>query len=99
MSEADIDLSRPSCTPLPVHLKLSQSDGDLISNPDMYRSLVGKFNYLTNTHPDLSYTVQTLSQFMHAPRTPHVAALHHTLRYLAGTLNQGILIKAADHLT
>nr|XP_017221138.1 PREDICTED: uncharacterized mitochondrial protein AtMg00810-like [Daucus carota subsp. sativus] len=69
-----------------------------MSNPELYRSLVGKLNYLTNTRPDLSYTVQSLSQYMHAPRTSHFAALHHTLRYLAATVTQGILLKAADHL-
>ena len=62
------------------------------------RTLVGKLNYLTNTRPALSYTVQTLSQYMHAPRTSHWSALQHTLRYLAGTATQGILLKASDKL-
>lgn len=56
-----------------------------------------KFKHLANI--DLSYTVQTLSQYMHAPRTSHLDALHHTLRYLAGTVTQGILLHASDKLT
>lgn len=100
LSEAEIDTSQQvSCTPLPVHLKISSTDGDLLSKPDVYRSIVGKLNYLTNTRPDLSYTVQTLSQFMHAPRNTHFNALQHTLRYLAGTINQGILLRASCKLT
>lgn len=98
LAEAAIDVSHHVCTPLPVHLKLSNDDGILISNPEVYRSLVGKLNYLTNTRPDLSYTVQTLSQYMHAPRNTHLSALHHTIRYLAGTINQGILLKGSDQL-
>ncbi|XP_021761303.1 uncharacterized protein LOC110726145 [Chenopodium quinoa] len=61
-------------------------------------SLVGKLNFLTSTRPDLSYTVQALSQFMSEPRTSHLAALQHTLRYAAGTEGQGILLKASDQL-
>lgn len=87
-----------ACTTLPVHLKLTNTDGELLTNPETYRSLVGKLNYLTNTRPDLSYTVQTLSQFMHAPRSSHWSALHHTLKYLAATVTQGILLHASDQL-
>lgn len=88
LAESGMDFSVSTCTPLPVHVKLSNTEGDLIPNPELYRSIVGKFNYLTNTRPDLSYTVQTLSQFMHAPRTSHLAALHHAIRYLTGTVTQ-----------
>ncbi|KAL8133051.1 hypothetical protein AgCh_008493 [Apium graveolens] len=94
--ESGFDNSSHTITPLPVHLKLSLTDGDLIDQPNLYRSLIG---YLTNTRPDLSYTVQVLSQFMHSPRFPHLVALKHTLRYLAGTVTQGILLQASDRLT
>ena len=57
-------MSRNSLTPLPIHLKLSTLEGNLLDNPTAYRSIVGKLNFLTNTKPDLSYVVQTLSQFM-----------------------------------
>ncbi|XP_074352828.1 uncharacterized protein LOC141691979 [Apium graveolens] len=98
LSEAAIDLTHPVCTPLPVHLELSNTEGVLLSNPKVYRSLVGKLNYLTSTRPDLSYTFQTLSQYMHAPRNTHLSVLHHTLHYLAGTIHQGILLKTSDQL-
>lgn len=48
---------RKALTPLPVNLKLSASEGTLLSDPTSYRSIVGKLNFLTNTRPDLSYTV------------------------------------------
>jgi len=81
-------------TPLPLHCKLSLDDGDLLQDPSHYRSIVGKLNFLTHSRPDLSYTVQTLSQFLQSPRTSHMMALEHTLRYLRGTTGQGILLKA-----
>lgn len=99
LREFDIDTSHPTYTPLLVHLKLSSTNGELLTQPDIYRSLVGKLNYLTNTRLDLSYTVQTLNQYMHAPRTSHLSALHHTLRYIAGSITHGILLHAFNQLT
>lgn len=32
LREANIDISHPVCTPLPIHLKLSNDDGVLIFN-------------------------------------------------------------------
>lgn len=50
--------------PMSLNHKLSSTDGELLEDPSTYRSIIGKLNFLTNTRPDLSYTVQTLSQFM-----------------------------------
>lgn len=71
----------------------------MFSNPNLYRSLIGKLNFLTNTRPDLSYYVQVLSQFMHSPLTIHYDALLHTLSYVRQTAGQGILLRGTDHLT
>ncbi|XP_017221183.1 uncharacterized mitochondrial protein AtMg00810-like [Daucus carota subsp. sativus] len=98
LKAADCDVSKSVVTPLPVHLKLSKSDGDLIDNPEKYRSLVGKLNYLTNTRPDLAYVVQTLSQFMNEPKTTHWSSLEHTLKYVNSTLHQGFLLNSSDNL-
>ena len=99
LTDCGLDVSKKAVTPLPVNLKLQALEGDLLSNPEAYRSLVGKLNFLTSTRPDLSFTVQSLSQFMHAPRTSHWEALHHTLRYLSHTSGQGILLRATDTLS
>ena len=44
-------------TPLPAQLKLFAIEGELLQDPTPYISLLGKLNFLTNTNPDLSYTV------------------------------------------
>lgn len=99
LKDCDFDYSKPAVTPLPLNLKSSATNGPLYPHPEHYRSIVGKLNYLTNTRPDLSYAIQTLSQYMQAPRLPHFDALCHTVRYVAHTLGQGILLKASNSLT
>ena len=85
-------------TPLPQNLKLSNDQGQLYEDASYYRTMVGKLNFLTNTRPDLAFTVQYLSQFMQNPRIPHASALQHTLNYVHSTASQGILIKGSDQL-
>ncbi|KAL2941800.1 Retrovirus-related Pol polyprotein from transposon TNT 1-94 [Bienertia sinuspersici] len=89
---------KPVVTPLPINLKLSASEGDLFDDPSLYRTIVGKINFLTHTRPDLSYTVQHLSQFLQEPRVPHFKALQHVLRYLSCTAGQGILLNGSSEL-
>ncbi|GKB93444.1 ribonuclease H-like domain-containing protein [Tanacetum coccineum] len=48
-----------SRTPIVTESKLG-ADGDLVSDPTLYRNLAGSLQYLTFTHPDISYAVQQL---------------------------------------
>ncbi|GJY31917.1 ribonuclease H-like domain-containing protein [Tanacetum coccineum] len=49
----------PSRTPIDTKSKMG-SDGDLVFNPTLYRSLAGSLQYLTFTRPYISYAVQQL---------------------------------------
>nr|XP_017221797.1 PREDICTED: uncharacterized mitochondrial protein AtMg00810-like [Daucus carota subsp. sativus] len=77
-------------TPLDYEVKLNAKDGELLSNPTLYRQLVGSLIYLTVTRPDIAHAVHIVSQFMAAPRTPHFTAVLHILRYVKGTIFHGL---------
>uniref|UniRef100_A0A2N9ED05 Integrase catalytic domain-containing protein n=1 Tax=Fagus sylvatica TaxID=28930 RepID=A0A2N9ED05_FAGSY len=85
---------RPASTPMDPNLKLSVESGELLSNPSMYQRLVGRLIYLTNTRPDLTFAVSVVSQFMHAPRTSHLDAVHHILRYVKTSPGLGLFYSA-----
>ena len=82
LKESGIDSFKHVVTPLPLNLKLHQDSSEPFEDPTKYRNLVGKFNFLTHTRPDLSFTVQSLSQYMQIPSKDNYQALVHTLNYV-----------------
>ncbi|PKU79719.1 putative mitochondrial protein [Dendrobium catenatum] len=65
-----------------------------------YQKITGALQYLTITHPDIAYAVNTLSQHMHAPQSDHNFLLKRLIRYIKGTTNFGLPINKSDlHLT
>ena len=69
-----------------------------MSNPSLYRRLVGSLVYLTITHLDISNAVHQMSQYLSAPRSTHYAAVLRILRYLKGTLFHGLFYSALSPL-
>jgi hypothetical protein len=41
-----------------------------------YQRLVGKLIYLSQTHPDITYTVSVSGQFMHSLHETHMEAIY-----------------------
>lgn len=96
LHEPDLKGSRPAKTPMEQNHKLDSSSGDLLPHATTYRQLIGKLLYLTLTRPDISYSVQVLSQYLDRPRTPHLQATYRVLKYLKSTVGQGIFFSAAS---
>jgi histone deacetylase 1/2 len=72
---------KPAHTPMSASDKLSVLDGELLAPDDatLYRSIVGGLQYLTVTRPDLSYVVNRVCQYLHAPRDGHWSAVKRIL--------------------
>lgn len=65
---------------------------NLLNNITKYPKLIAKLIYLTITRPHISFTVQTLSQFMHSPGKSHLNIAMRVLRYLKQNPGSGISI-------
>ena len=98
LKDAGLTAAKPTSFPLPQNLKLSLDKGAPISNPESYRRLVGRLLYLFMTRPDISYGVQHLSQFVSSPKEPHMQAALHLLRYLKGTISNGLFYPVQSNL-
>ena len=81
-----------------IILSMVLSRGKPLSNPSLYRRLVGNLVYLTVTHLDISYVVLQVSQYLFAPRSTHYAVVLCILRYLKGTLFHGLFYSAQSPL-
>lgn len=88
--------AKPVTTPMATSPKLTLHSGTRLLDPTEYRSVVGSLQYLAFTRPDISFSVNKLSQFMHSPTTDHWNAVKRLLRYLAGTHDSGIFLKRGN---
>ncbi|KAK6148045.1 hypothetical protein DH2020_018957 [Rehmannia glutinosa] len=87
---------KPATTPFPPGLKLIEAAGVPLIEPDKFRRLVGRLLYLNLTHPDVTFCVQQLSQFVTNPHTSHWDAAMHLLRYLKGCPSLGVFYPAGS---
>ena len=84
LEETGLVESKPMETPMDPNVKLYEDQGKLLSNPERYRRLVGKLNYLTITCPNISFAVSV-------PRLPHWEAVIRIVRYLKAHPGHGLL--------
>ena len=98
LSRAGLTDSKTIDTPVELNAHLTPSGGKPLSNPSLYKRLVGNLIYLTVTRPDISYAIHQMSQYLFAPRSTHYIAVLRILRYLKGTLFHGIFYSAQSPL-
>ncbi|KAD0338797.1 hypothetical protein E3N88_44430 [Mikania micrantha] len=79
-------------TPVKTSSKLRATSGDLLSDGTLHCQLARALQYPTIIRPDLTYAVEQICLFMHAPRDPHLQFLKWVLRYLKGTVHFGLRI-------
>nr|KYP62386.1 hypothetical protein KK1_016918 [Cajanus cajan] len=61
LSDNGMLVSRPSSTPMDYSTRLHVISDSTLSDPSIYRRLVGRLIYLTTTRPDITYAVHHLS--------------------------------------
>ena len=90
LSRARLTDSKTVNTPAELNEHLTPLGGKPLSNPSLYRHLVGSLVYLIVTRPNISYAVHQVSQYLSAPRSTYYAAVLRILRYLKGTIFHGL---------
>jgi Reverse transcriptase (RNA-dependent DNA polymerase) len=84
--------SKPANTPLSSGARLTKATtADALTDRKEYQSMVGSIMYgMLATRPDLAQCIQQISQFSQTPTRAHEKAAKQALRYVNGTINQGI---------
>ncbi|KAL9309176.1 putative RNA-directed DNA polymerase [Arabidopsis thaliana] len=85
--------AKPARTPLEDGYKVNrkgEKEDEKFGDAPLYRKLVGKLIYLTNTRPDICFAVNQVSQHMKVPMVYHWNMVERILRYLKGSSGQGI---------
>ncbi|WVZ55440.1 hypothetical protein U9M48_006100 [Paspalum notatum var. saurae] len=101
LRRANMEKCRPISTPMASTEKLARDQGQKLNDQEQfkYRSIVGGLQYLTITRPDLSFVVNRICQYIHAPIDVHWAAVKRVLRYIKGTADTGLKIQRSSKLT
>ena len=86
----------PVSTPVVVGTKLNRENIEKGFDSTIFRRLVGSLMYLTTTRPNIMYGVSLISRFMEPPKNSHWQARKRILRYIAETMNHGILYSTSD---
>lgn len=88
-----MDGCKPTSSPVSTSSKLSKYDGEPLSDPTEYRSVVSTLQFVTLARPDIAFVVNQVCQFMHSPTTSHWTAVKRILRFLKGTIYYGMQFK------
>lgn len=108
VSELGLGGAKTAGTPLECNQKLTSVEYDktfnrdagyedpTLNDPGEYQRLVGRLLYLTMTRPNISFGVQVLSQYMHAPKQSHMEAVLRIVRYLKASPGLGLLMPAEE---
>ena len=74
--------SKPVSTPMIIGHKLSKNDEFAKVNQTMYRSMIGKLQYVVHRRPDIKLAIGIVARFSVNPRENHLMAVKRIMRYL-----------------
>lgn len=106
ISGTGLGAAKPAMTPMDTNVKLTTKEYDdhvykdttekePMADQSSYQKLIGKLLYITMTRLDISFYVQTLSQYFQAPKQSHMEAASRVVKYLKKQPGQGILLSSS----
>ncbi|GJX74661.1 retrovirus-related pol polyprotein from transposon TNT 1-94 [Tanacetum coccineum] len=82
--------SKPTKTSMSTEIKLTKDDkADSVDNTK-YRGMIGSLLYLTESRPDIMFSVCLCALFQENPKTTHFEAVKRIFRYVRGTTHLGL---------
>ena len=63
--------AKPVSSPMSSTTSLTAHEGESLSDATLFLSTVGALQYLSLTRPDIAFTINKLSQFIHKPTVIH----------------------------
>ena len=69
--------------------KLPKNDESTKVNQTMYRSMIGKLQYVVHNRPDIALAVGIVEKFSANPKENNLIAIKRLMRYLKGIDNFG----------
>ncbi|XP_066344154.1 uncharacterized mitochondrial protein AtMg00810-like [Miscanthus floridulus] len=82
---------KPCMTPMEEWLRLTKASTTVKVDATLYGSIVGGLRYLVHIRSDIAFAMGYVSRFMEDPREDHRATVKRLLRYVKGTVDQGII--------
>jgi hypothetical protein len=98
LDRASLTDHRTAETPMEINVHLTPTDGEPLEDPTRYHHIVGSLVYLDAIRPDISYSVNILSQFVSVLTQIHYSHLLRVLRYLCGTRTRHLLFPHSSSL-
>ena len=92
LERARFTVNKTVDTPIEVNTKYSSSSDIPLTDPTLYRTIIGSLIYLTITCLDIAYVVHVVSQFVYSLTTVYWTFVLHILLYLRGTVFQSLLL-------
>lgn len=89
---------KPVGTPMCTGLKLTKEDESKEVDQTLYRSMIGKLQYVVHTRPDIALAVGIVARFSVKPKENHMMAIKRIMRYLKGTEDYGLWYKFGGNL-
>ena len=79
-------------------LKLTKDDDSKEVDQTLYKSMIGKIQYVVHTKPDIALAIGIVARFLTKPRESHMMAIKRILRYLKGTEDYGLWYELGGNL-
>ena len=88
--------SKPLSTPMIIGHKLSKNNESIEVNQTLYRSMIGKLQYVVHSRPDIALSIGIVSIFFVNPREIHLRIVKRIMRYLKGTYDFDLYYKRTN---